>query len=43
MHGKVAGKKLAKKLAEQIAKSLVPGVGWLSLGWTVANCGLKSK
>lgn len=40
---KVAGKKLAKKLAEQIAKSLVPGVGWLSLGWTVANCGLKSK
>lgn len=40
---KVAGKKLAKQFAEKIAGSLVPGVGWVSLGWTVANCGIKSR
>lgn len=36
-------KKLAKQFAEKIAGSLVPGVGWVSLGWTVANCGIKSR
>lgn len=40
---KVAGKKLTKQFAEKIAGSLVPGVGWVSLGWTVANCGIKSR
>ena len=37
------GKKVAKKLAEKIASSLVPGIGWASLGWVVGKCGIKAR